>query len=277
MCVAEGKDGDWWRGPYFFWNLMQFKLGRNRPPPMRKMCLHDYRTSIVLPTPPPACSYAPKAAPALSQVYLNDELGDCVIAGMAHLVGVFSGNAGMSPEVFTADQITALYSAIGGYVPGDEATDGGCDERAAMAYWQKTGAPAGENQITGWVSIDGTNAARVRTALWLFENLLFGIELPDAWINPAPEAPGFVWNVVGAADENNGHCFVGVGYDETGVIIDSWGMLGKITYQAIAAYATATGSGELYAVISPEVVARATAKAPNGFDWAQLQADFSAL
>jgi hypothetical protein len=200
-----------------------------------------------------------------------------VIAGMAHLVGVFSGNAGMSPEVFTADQITALYSAIGGYVPGDEATDGGCDERAAMAYWQKTGAPAGENQITGWVSIDGTNVARVRTALWLFENLLFGIELPDAWINPAPEAPGFVWNVVGAADENNGHCFVGVGYDETGVIIDSWGMLGKITYQAIAAYATATGSGELYAVISPEVVARATAKAPNGFDWAQLQADFSAL
>ena len=254
---------------------MQFKLGRNRPPIKRKMLLRDYRTSVALPTPPPACSYAAKAATSLSQVYLNDQLGDCVIAAMAHAVGVFTGNAGLPPAQFTPAQITALYSAIGGYVPGDESTDNGCDERTAMAYWQQHGAPAGSHQITGWVSIDGTNAARVRTALWLFENLVFGVELPDQWVDDPK--PGFSWDVAGAANPDNGHCFLGVGYDQTGVIVDSWGMLGKITYQAIAAYATAGGSGELYAVISPEVIARATAKSPTGYDWAQLQADFSAF
>jgi len=207
-------------------------------------------------------------------MYLNDQLGDCVIAGMAHLVGVFTGNAGQVPDQFTADQITGMYSAIGGYVPGDPSTDQGCDERTAMAYWQSQGAPAGSNQIAGWVSIDGTNIQRVKTALWLFENLLFGVELPDKWVNPAPEAPGFTWDVAGPTVEDNGHCFVGVGYDDRGVLIDTWGMLGTITYQAIAAYATAGGSGELYSVLTPAIVAKATAKAPNGYDWAALQADF---
>ena len=256
---------------------MNFKLGRNRPPVKRMMRLRDYRTAVVLPTPPLSCSYAPKAMPALSQMYLNDELGDCVIAGMAHLVGVFTGNAGQVPDQFTADQITGMYSAIGGYVPGDPSTDQGCDERTAMAYWQSQGAPAGSNQIAGWVSIDGTNIQRVKTALWLFENLLFGVELPDRWVNPAPEAPGFVWDIAGPAVEDNGHCFVGVGYDQQGVTIDSWGMLGKITYQAIAAYASASGSGELYSVLSPQAIAKAQAKAPNGYDWTALQADFQSF
>lgn len=253
---------------------MNFKLGRNRPPIKRMMRLHDYRTSTGLPTPPPACSYAPKAATSLSQVYLNDQLGDCVIAGMAHLVGVFSGNATGQPIIFTNGQIATEYSAIGGYVAGDPSTDNGCDERTAMSYWQQTGFPAGGDKITGWLSIDGTNVARVKSACWLFENLLFGVELPDAWVDPAPEASGFTWDVAGPTVEDNGHFFVGVGYDKRGVLIDTWGMLGTITYQAIAAYATAGGSGELYSVLTPAIVAKATAKAPNGYDWAALQADF---
>ena len=54
--------------------------------------------------------------------------------------------------------------------------------------------------------------------------------------------PGFVWDVAGPANPDNGHCFVGVGYTDIGVVIDSWGMLGTITWAAIAAYATTTGS-----------------------------------
>lgn len=252
-----------------------FKLGRNRPPLKRKMCLHDYRIATVLPTPPDAVSYATHAAQPLAQVYRNDEIGDCVIAGMAHLVGVFTGNAGQVPDMFTAAQITAMYSAIGGYVPGDDSTDGGCDERTAMAYWQSQGAPAGSNKIAGWVSVDGSQPTRVKTALWLFEGLVFGIELPDKWIDPFPSKPGFVWDIAGRANPENGHCVVGVGYNAQGVIIDSWGMLGVITWAAIAAYATTTGAGELYAVLSPQVIGKAQAKAPNGFDWEALQSDFA--
>ena len=257
--------------------MPQFKLGRTRPPERRKICLHDYRTTAPLPTPPVSCDYASKASEPLAKVYLNDSLGDCVIAGPAHLVGVFTGNAGNPPFEFTDDQITALYSAIGGYVPGDESTDNGCDERTMFAYWQSNGMPDGANRIAGWVSIDGTSQVRTQTALWLFENLVFGVELPDAWVSSMPSASGFVWDVAGDPNPNNGHCFVGVGFNEQGVQIDSWGMIGTITWAAIAKYATTTGSGELYSVLSPEIIASATSKAPAGFDWAHLQADFQGL
>ena len=151
--------------------MPEFKLGRNRPPAKRKLCLHDYRLPVPMPTPPPTCSYAPAAMAALKQVYMNDQLGDCVIAGIAHLIGIFTGNSGQLADQFTSTQIVDLYSAIGGYIPGDDSTDQGCDERTAMAYWQQTGAPAGENKITGWVSIDGKDPLRVKQALWLFEGL----------------------------------------------------------------------------------------------------------
>ena len=256
---------------------MQFKLGRNRPPAGRKkLHLRNYMMAE-LPTPPPSCSYVPRATGPLSQVYLNDRLRDCVIACMARLVGLFTGNAGAPPVQFTPAQIIALYSAIGGYVSGDESTDNGCDEQSALAYWQATGAPPGANKIAAWVAVDGTKPAEYRAAMWLFENLVFGVELPDDWISPFPSAPGFVWDVAGDPDPDNGHCFCGVGYTESGVLIDTWGMVGTVTDAAILKYAAAPGGGELYTVLSPEIIARATAKAPNGYDWEQLQADFAAL
>ena len=42
-------------------------------------------------TPPPAVDYSPKALQALRQLYLNDVLGDCVIAEGYHAVGVATG------------------------------------------------------------------------------------------------------------------------------------------------------------------------------------------
>ena len=117
----------------------------------------------------------------------------------------------------------------------------------------------------------------MKTALWLMENLYFGVELPDKWINPMPAASGFVWDVAGTADPSNGHCFVGVGYNEKGVQIDTWGMIGTITWAAVAEYASTVGSGELYTVLGPDGIAKASGKAPNGFDWSQLLADFDSM
>jgi hypothetical protein len=96
-------------------------------------------------------------------------------------------------------------------------------------------------------------------------------------INPMPSSSGFVWDVAGAPDPDNGHCVVGVGYDAKGVTIDTWGMTGLITDHAIAKYATVAGQGELYTVVSQDAINRATQKAPNGFDWSQLVADFDSM
>lgn len=229
-----------------------------------------------IPSPPTACDYSADASKALSEIYLNNILGDCVIAGIGHVVGVLTGGAGKQ-YIYTNTQITQLYSAIGGYVPGKPNTDNGCDEQTALNYWQQNGAPTGSHQIAGWISVNGADPVEYRTALWLFENLYFGIELPDKWINPEPSGSGFTWDVAGAPDPNNGHCVVGVGYTNKGVRICTWGMLGLLTDAAIAKYATKLGEGELYTVVSQDAISKAAAKAPNGFDWSQLVADFDSM
>lgn len=253
------------------------KLGRKRPVARHPhLSLHNYLKRGIQ-APPASCDYSAAAAASIAKIYENDKLGDCVIACMAHVVGVLTGGAGPTPFLYTDAQITTLYSAIGGYVPGDEATDQGCDEQTALAYWENNGAPAGSHRIAGWVAVNPADPAEIRTALWLFENLVFGFEMPDAWVNPIPRESGFTWYPAGAPDPENGHCVAGIGYSAEGIAISTWGMTGWITDAAIAKYCSHSANGELYTVVSQDGINKATQKAPNGFDWSQLVADFDSM
>lgn len=182
-------------------------FGRKRPVPGGYcLKLRNYLRAS-LPTPPTSADYTGKAQSSLANIYGNDTLGDCVVAGGYHIVGVETGNAG-NQFTATSAQIIKDYSAIGGYVPGNPNTDQGCDEKTALGYWTSHGFADG-TKLLGWLAVDPTNKTEMMQALYLFENLYFGIELPDAWINPFPSANGFTWNVAGTADPQNGHCFTG--------------------------------------------------------------------
>ena len=271
------------------------KMGRRRPVARGlKLSLGNYLMQSA-PAPPPTVNYQKMAPAALGEMYGNDTLGDCVIAGPAHVVGVLTGNAREGAPsagnlfgefIFTMPQIVALYSAIGGYNPdaplvnGQNPTDNGCDEETMINYWENHGFPAGHNRIVGAISVNPSKPVEYRQALWLFENLIFGVELPDAWVNPFPSRSGFVWDKQGPPDPENGHCFVGVGYGPEGgegIDIDSWAMIGKITDAAIEYYAASENGGQLFSVISMEGIRKASKKAPSGFDWSQLVADFDSL
>ena len=257
------------------------KLGRSRPerlPKKPKLRLADYLcTGSALPTPPTAIDYTPEALASLSDVYLNDQLGDCVIAGFYHCKGLWTGNAdGGAPIVVSDDQITADYSAIGGYQPGDPSTDQGCDEVTALDYWHATGDQTG-TKIAGYVALDPGDLVELQLGLWLFGAHYYGVELPDGWISPFPSSAGFVWDVAGDPNPDNGHCFIAGGYDATGVTICTWGMLGKMTWAALAKYCAATAGGAVYAILSPDAIAQGQAVAPSGVDWTTLQADLDAL
>jgi hypothetical protein len=253
-----------------------FRLGRNRPRPGPGLSLCNYMLRT-LPKPPVAVDYSAAGQPALSNIYGNDTLGDCVIAGIGHVVATQTGNAG-DLFTFSDQQIISLYSSIGGYVPGDPSTDNGCDEVTALNHWAHRGAPLGEHKITGWLWVNGADLEEVRTAMWLFENLYFGVELPDEWVNQAmPSSPGFTWDVAGAPGPNNGHCVVATGYGPQGIQIDTWGLIGTITDAAIAKYMVPAAGGDTYVVIAEDSIAKATGKAPNGFDWSQLVADFVSM
>jgi hypothetical protein len=238
------------------------------------MKLSNYAIPAELAAPPETCDYSGQAPTVLSQVYINDTLGDCVIAGAYHVVGVETGGAG---DLFTAtdDNLLHDYGAIGGYVPGKESTDNGCDEQTALNYWVNTGFANG-TKLQGYVSVDATNVTEVQQAMFLFENLYFGLELPDTWINPFPSTAGFVWDV-GTPDANNGHCVMAVGYNATGVQIDTWGLIGTITWAAVAQLAVETAGGQLYSMLTPDQIGKAQTKAPNGIGWTDLINDFDTL
>lgn len=252
------------------------KFGRVRPKVRPQTLKLANYLRLSLPVAPTSSDYSPAALAALRDIMGNDTLGDCVIACGGHVTGVETGNAGDLYHA-TLNEIVEQYSEIAGYVPGNPATDNGTNITDALNYWTKTGMVNGV-KLLGYVSVDATNQAEVESAMWLFENLVFGIELPDAWVTPFPSGDGFVWGT-GTADPNNGHCVAGYGHDSTGIKIDSWGLFGTITYAAIKELCVSGkgGGGELYALLTPDQLTKGQTKAPNGVDWSSLIADFDSL
>jgi hypothetical protein len=263
-----------------------FRFGRKKPAgQITKLKLKDY-LSTTLP-PAPDCDYAAAAQGALTMMYGNDTYGDCVIACMGHLFGVLRENAAGNSTIFSDGEIINQYSRCCGYVPGDPNSDQGCDIQETISDILQDGfkghrKQAGEkvklsHRIAGWLTVDGTNKEEVRQAIYLFENVVIGLDLPDAWIEPFPSASGFEWNVAGPPDPENGHCVIGCATSPSGVGIGTWGMTGTMTYAAVAEYAVPRNDGELYAVLSEDSINRAKGLAPNGVSWEQLQADFKSL
>ena len=242
-----------------------FRMGRKRPlARCPRFSLRNYLMKDVAP-PPASCDYSSQAAKTLSQMYLNDRFGDCVIAGIG-LRGrgadrrrwATSSSTPMTKSFSSTKRSAATFPAI--RIPTQAATS-----KPHWNYWQHNGAPSGTHKIAGWVAVNGADPNEYRTALWLFENLYFGLEpAPDKWVSPMPSKPGFTWDVAGPPNPDNGHCVVGVGYSNKGVKICTWGMLGTLTDKAVEKYATTTGSGELYTVISQDAINKATQKAPAG-------------
>ena len=134
-------------------------FGRQRPVvKYPRLSLENYLMKS-LPSPPDDVDYSPAAMAALNLVYMNDSLGCCVIAAQSHLVGVLTGNATGTPVIFTDAQIVSRYSAIGGYIPGDESSDQGCNMATALSSWQDVGMmpahlPANKHRIVGWMAVN---------------------------------------------------------------------------------------------------------------------------
>ncbi len=229
----------------------------------------------VLPAPPTSCDYTKAALVVIAQMYLNNTLGDCVIAEDYHFVGVETGNVG---DLFSATdaQVELDYEKIGGYVPGNESTDNGCDPVTDLNYRVANGFADG-TRLLGWLTANAQNQTIVMQAIELFENVKICICLPDAWINPVPSASGFVWDVAGDPDPENGHCIGAYGYTAQGVIISTWGMLGIITWAALAKYAVLSQGGSVFVRLTPDQLAKGATKAPNGFLWSTLVSDFDTM
>ena len=231
---------------------------------------------------PPSVSYQNLSQTALAEMYLNDSLGDCVIAGGYHALGLWTGNSdGGAPFLASSSQILSDYEAIGGYVPGHPDTDNGCDEPTAFQYWMGLGSGKGfadGSYLAGYASLDGTNQSQVSQALFTFESVTFGVGLPDEWVSGIGSLkPGFTWDVAGPSNPSSGHDFIGLGYTPNGVLICTWGMVGLLTWAAVAKYTQASDGNQLYALLSAEQILKGQSLSPGGVNWPGLLADLQEL
>lgn len=254
-------------------------LGGRRVPRVIHPHLHlrNYLMKSLPPTPPGPYGFVAKAQPFLSDILGNDTLGDCTCAGAVHQGGLWLGNAGALIP-FVRQTAIDLYERACGYIPGDPSTDQGGDLQTVLAYVQKNGlSQDGSHKIAGYVSVDATNDDEMNFSVYALESGYSGFCLPQAWIDSMSTlTSGSVWDVAGDPT-NEGHCVPVADADKDFIYIDTWGMIIKVTRPAWRKYWSTAVGGEVYAVLGPDSINKATGKTPEGFDNTQLVADLEAI
>ncbi len=122
------------------------KLPRRHDPRTLKMARY---LAPALPAPPAHVDYTRGVADW--GMMLNDQLGDCTIAAVAHAIQAWTLNAGSGADV--ADSTVQLYyEKWDGYNPADPSSDQGGVELDVLNNWRQQGF-AGHG-LDAYVSID---------------------------------------------------------------------------------------------------------------------------
>jgi hypothetical protein len=264
----------------------QFKLGRRVTKARPMLKLADYVT--------PALAPAPGSVDWVTKVKVwgmlgNDTLGNCVEAEQLHLIEAATTYADGSELVATNEEAIKLYTAEGGYMPGDPNTDNGTDMLAALEYWQNTGIEIGttRHKIDAWVSVNMSDPEEMHQAIYLFGGVFYGVDLPISAQTPAEDGDGNpVWEFAGNTKGDNaigswgGHAVPLLAYyagRHTGFGVRhryraiSWNEVFDVTPEFMTVYGS-----ECYAPVSADWIGRSGA-APNGLSLDQLLADMKAL
>lgn len=201
------------------------RLGRVRSRRLRTpLHLADF-VDFAAADPPPSKDWYTKAALSIARMYLNDRLGDCVVAGKAHAFGVWSANDPDSGGtiVGTDAEISSQYRQWCGHLGNDS----GCVIDEVLNAILRTGMVLGGKtyRIDGFCGVDWTNKKLAQVALLLTGATTIGINLPEAWTNSS------IWDVTNSRIVG-GHDVTPCGYDEKGVYVSSWGRIYLITWAA---------------------------------------------
>jgi hypothetical protein len=195
---------------------------------------------------------------------LNDTLGDCTIAGVAHAIQVWSLNTGIERTITDA-RVLFLYEKWDGYNPADPSTDQGGEELRVLNLWKKYGA--GGVALKSYVDPNVLNFTEIKRSIQLFGGVYIGVQLPLS----AQNQP--IWTVVpdngtGSTVPGSwgGHCVFVAAYDEEGLTCITWGATLKMTWDFWKTYVD-----EAHCLLSADWL---TSKgSPSGLNLAQLEAD----
>jgi hypothetical protein len=204
------------------------------------------------------------------QMFCNDQLGDCAIAGSIEEVRLANALRGVTVP-FTDQTAIQNYTAITGYNPSDPNTDQGTDVHDLYEYRKATGivdADGNYHKIVAYVGLTPGDFDELLVALSLFDMVGIGIQVPDyaetqfdhgqPWhLLPGHHKieGGHYIPVVGASDRNSGTVY-------------TWGQPQGIAanfYKAFNNVAVVALTEELFT----------NNKSPAGVDFNQLSTDLN--
>jgi len=247
--------------------------------------LHWFLKSDAPPSTPASIDWSGPAMSVITDIEGNDQYGDCVMAEDAHYLAILTGNAN-ALYAYSRAQTLADYAALTGFNPSNPNSDQGTDPIADL-NWRVQKGYADGSKDAGWMLVDASSQALVRLALSEFGNLKLWFGIPDAIIQSMSSlGPGFVWDVTaGSPNSASGHCIGAAGYNpkqiqavdvtEQGVIVTTWGMMGLITWAALAAWMVPSQGGGAAVRVNMDWVNKASGNAPSGVNAAALITAFN--
>jgi hypothetical protein len=255
------------------------KHGRIHPDPARpRLTLERYldpRAQLRHPSLPavPLTQDVDRASKVASwPIYLNDVLGDCTIAGVGHMYGAWTCYASGTEALFGDDQVQAVYSRVGGYVPGDESTDNGCVMQDVLADQRSHGmvdASGKVHKVAGYAAFGNpADEVLLGQVLDVFGSVYVGINVQQQMETEFGDGQPWTWDP--SAEVVGGHAVClqrRLGSGSAPLEYVTWGALQPATtdFQAHAAE-------EAWAVVTQDWV-RANGTTVEGLDLQQLLAD----
>ncbi len=234
----------------------------------RTLDLKTYLSPKMVPPPPSHENFAKKVGNW--PLMLNDKIGDCTCAAAGHMIEQWTTYAG-DPFTPSDDEILKAYEVVGGYKPGDHATDHGAHLLDVLNFWRKTGIAG--HKIHAFVAVDPKDHEEIKASVVLFGNCAVGFAMPLStetqhhWAVPETGLKGN-----GARGSRGGHAVTIVGYDTHGLTVVTWGRLLRATWGFLDEYCD-----EAYAVLSHDWISKATKLSPTDFNLRSLQSDLRAI
>ncbi|MGA2893776.1 MAG: hypothetical protein ABSE22_12965 [Xanthobacteraceae bacterium] len=250
---------------------MSYKLGKTLARAGAvKLKLARYSDRTALPPLPATFGHDGLIGAGAWQMLANDRYGDCVFAGAAHETLMLEREVG-NVVSFTDTDVLSDYTAVTGFDPQQPQTDQGTDIQVAADYRRKTGivdASGKRHLIAAYLALEPGNVTHLYQAAYLFGAVGIGLQLPASAFEQNDQ--GRPWDVVAQSPNAGGHYVPLVGRGADGLHVVTWGALQVMTEAFLKTYCD-----EAIAYVSQECLV--AQKSPEGFDYAALLADLTAL
>ena len=221
------------------------------------------------------------------QILGNDRFGDCTTAAACHMLMcwrlVTQGEAAATAAATEAQALAAYARAIRDFDPADPATynfDTGALLQDVLHNWKRIGI-AGV-RVDGYGMLPFSDRETVKQTIALFGGCCIGLQLPRIEGRAGPPITvdqDVNWDLSKdlfqgdgyKKDSRLGHCVFGVGYDDKGLDVVSWGTVKRMSWDFYDAY-----MDEAYAILCRAAWVPA-GNAPSGLNADQLVAAGKAL